>query len=464
MPVGGGPSPRPRGRLPAAERGRSLSRSLLTGLPAAGGSSPSLLRDAVPQSAAGTSKSHSAAVGSSPEHEAAPPKPTVTTFTHHRQVRRFPHRSGFALSPGRCRRSSGCLSKSTPVHPPVASRTACTAHTADLTDTRRAKGHYDRRDDSVRAARAPAQRRHHRRATAHHPQRAQDAGPRCALGHHGRRRPGSAAHRGGPGRRRDRLGPSPDRHRRRRDGRRRGTAPRRPALPPPPRLPGHGRRRPRTPAPVGGRRGDRLYLAAGGHRTLHRRTHRRRRPQLPAQPAATVLRGPAPLRRRTRVLLAHPGPLRRGRLPQVPRRPGLPRLLRRTAAAQRPVDLRRRTRFPLRTHRPDRRGGTQRRPRLRRRPHLLRPARRLHLRPDGRSLQRHPGRDRTGGPQLPQIGAARPGPLRSPAGLPGPHPQRLRTGRPPAARRDPATLGRLPHQPQPPDAGAPSRPRPSTRC
>ncbi|BDH12736.1 hypothetical protein HOK021_39150 [Streptomyces hygroscopicus] len=53
---------------------------------------------------------------------------------------------------------TGCLSDST--HG---------AHN-NLTDTRRAKGHYDRRDDSIRATRAPAQRRHHRRATAHHPQ------------------------------------------------------------------------------------------------------------------------------------------------------------------------------------------------------------------------------------------------------------------------------------------------------
>ena len=103
----------PRHRLPAAERGRSLSRAPPHRSACRRGSSPQPAANRLPSACCGTPKPQSAAVGSSPQHAAAPPKPAATTLTHHRQIRRFPHRSGFAPSPGRYRRSSGCLSNST---------------------------------------------------------------------------------------------------------------------------------------------------------------------------------------------------------------------------------------------------------------------------------------------------------------------------------------------------------------
>ncbi|MCF0086301.1 hypothetical protein B0E37_01355 [Streptomyces sp. MH192] len=302
------------------------------------------------------------------------------------------------------------------------------------------RGRDGRRHGTDGGGGASGRRGRHRRAARAHRGGAPGTRPAGPVGGERPGRRGGAQDGGGAGRRDGRLGPPARRHGG--TGRRRGAARDRPPPPGPAGVPGHGGRGAARAAAVGLAVRGGLRVAAGGHPGLPRGAGRHRRAGLPGSPAPAVLQGAAALPGRARVLLAHPGALRRRRLPEVTGGPGLPRLLRGTTAAQRPVDLGGGTRFAVRAHRADRRGGAQRRAGLRLRAQLFRPARRLHLQPPGRPLQRDPRRDRPGGPQLPQVGPARSRRLGRPSGLPRPHPQRLRPRRTAAARRHRGRGGR----------------------
>ena len=248
--------------------------------------------------------------------------------------------------------------------------------------------HQLRRPEPVRAAAKPRQRIHpeHRRRGIHARPRARPGGAEPAQ-----------VHRGDPAQERR----HPDLHLWR-DA----------------HQPAHPERHPARTA--------RLHPHVRGHAGVRGTPHHPRSQELPRRPGAAVLQGADGLRAGRHLHLALPGPQRRRGLPEEPRRPDVPPVLRREHAARRCLQRGRGTRPAAGPHRP---GGGQRAQcgaHLQCRPLLLRHQRHQHEQQDG--LAPHRGARRRGGgrPQLPQEHPAQHHHDRRRAGVPDAHAQPLR--------------------------------------
>ena len=120
-------------------------------------------------------------------------------------------------------------------------------------------------------------------------------------------------------------------------------------------------------------------------------------------PAAALRRGAGPLRPGAGVLLGRARAPGRRRVPQVARRAGVLRLLRREPLPHRHGHRARRARLAAGPQRTGRRERAIRRPRVRRPPLLLGPQRDLGLQPGHHVGLRGRRRDRALRPQLPQV-------------------------------------------------------------
>ncbi len=159
-------------------------------------------------------------------------------------------------------------------------------------------------------------------------------------------------------------------------------------------------------------RGDagcrRVHLDPGGHRGVRRGTRRRGHAAVSRGDDAAARGRDDEAHPGVPVLVAHTGPPRRHRVPQVTGRPDLLRLLRRESASLRLVGQRRQPRIAARPH------GTHGRARavcgagVRRASHVLRHRRHVHVEPGHLHGGRRPGSDRPVRPELPQVDRTQP--------------------------------------------------------